>query len=160
MNTCVLSCFSHVWLFLTLWTVAHQVFLSMGFSRQEYWVDLLFQGIFLTQGLNPRLLYLVHCRQILYPLSHLGSPWLSYMLSNLSVFLLKWRLNLSLNLKGLPKYKVLNYLPSFLLHFYVFIFFNVKSYDPFGVNIYYTVWGTYPSLYFSIWLSCYLNTIY
>ena len=31
----------------------------------------LLQGTFLTQGSNPRLL---HCRQILYPLSHLGSP--------------------------------------------------------------------------------------
>ena len=31
------------------------------------------QGIFLTQGLNPCLLCLLHCRQILYPLSHLGS---------------------------------------------------------------------------------------
>ena len=28
---------SHVWLFTTRWTVAHQVPLSMGFSRQEYW---------------------------------------------------------------------------------------------------------------------------
>ena len=28
---------SHVWLFMTLWTVAHQASLSMGFSRQEYW---------------------------------------------------------------------------------------------------------------------------
>ena len=34
---CVLSCFSHVWLFVTPWTVAHQAPLSMGFSRQEYW---------------------------------------------------------------------------------------------------------------------------
>ena len=31
------SCFSHVWLFVTPWTVAHQAPLSMGFSRQEYW---------------------------------------------------------------------------------------------------------------------------
>ena len=31
----------------------------------------LLQGIFLTQGSNP---YLLYCRQILYPLSHLGSP--------------------------------------------------------------------------------------
>ena len=29
--------FSHVQLFVTLWTVAHQAPLSMGFSRQEYW---------------------------------------------------------------------------------------------------------------------------
>ena len=31
----VLSCFSRVRLFATLWTVAHQAPLSMGFSRQE-----------------------------------------------------------------------------------------------------------------------------
>ena len=34
---CMLSRFSPVWLFATLWTVAHQALLSMGFSRQEYW---------------------------------------------------------------------------------------------------------------------------
>ena len=34
---CLLSCFSRVWPFATLWTIAHQVPLSMGFSRQEYW---------------------------------------------------------------------------------------------------------------------------
>ena len=28
---------SHVWLFVTPWTVAHQAPPSMGFSRQEYW---------------------------------------------------------------------------------------------------------------------------
>ena len=28
---------SHVWLFVTPWTVACQASLSMGFSRQEYW---------------------------------------------------------------------------------------------------------------------------
>ena len=35
-----LSCFSRVWLFATLRTVAHQAPLSMGFSRQEYWSGL------------------------------------------------------------------------------------------------------------------------
>ena len=34
----------------------------------------LLQGIFPTHGLNPHLLCLLHCRQILYLLSHLGSP--------------------------------------------------------------------------------------
>ena len=34
---CMLSYFHHIWLFATLWTVAHQDPLSMGFSRQEYW---------------------------------------------------------------------------------------------------------------------------
>ena len=33
----MLSPFSWVWLFATLWTVAHQALLSMGFPRQEYW---------------------------------------------------------------------------------------------------------------------------
>ena len=36
-SSCVLSCFNHVRLFVTLWTVAHQAPLSVGFSSQEYW---------------------------------------------------------------------------------------------------------------------------
>ena len=38
----MLSYFSRVWLFATPWTVAHQIPLSMGFSRQEYWSGLPF----------------------------------------------------------------------------------------------------------------------
>ena len=34
--------FSCVWLFVTPWTVAHQVPLSMEFPRQEYWSRLRF----------------------------------------------------------------------------------------------------------------------
>ena len=33
----MLSCFSHVWLSATLWTIDCQAPLSMRFSRQEYW---------------------------------------------------------------------------------------------------------------------------
>ena len=36
MHACMLSHFSHGQLFATLWTVAYQASLSMGFSRQEY----------------------------------------------------------------------------------------------------------------------------
>ena len=36
----MLSCFSHVRLFVTPWTVARQASLFMGFSRQEYWSGL------------------------------------------------------------------------------------------------------------------------
>ena len=36
----VLSRFSHIQLFVTLWTAACQAPLSMGFSRQEYWSEL------------------------------------------------------------------------------------------------------------------------
>ena len=40
---CVCVCvLSHVRLFETLWTVAHQALLSMGFPRQEYWSGLTF----------------------------------------------------------------------------------------------------------------------
>ena len=39
-SVCVLSCFSHVRLCVTLWTIAGQTPLSTEFSRQEYWSDL------------------------------------------------------------------------------------------------------------------------
>ena len=38
----LLSCFSRVWFFATLWTVAYQAPPSMGFSRQECWSGLPF----------------------------------------------------------------------------------------------------------------------
>ena len=40
LHLCMLSCFSCVQLFVTLWTIACQASLSMGFSRQEYWSGL------------------------------------------------------------------------------------------------------------------------
>ena len=39
-HACVLSHFSPVRLFVTLWTAACQALLSMGFSRQEHWSEL------------------------------------------------------------------------------------------------------------------------
>ena len=39
--TCMcVSHFNHVWLFMTLWSVAHQEALSVEFSKQEYWSGL------------------------------------------------------------------------------------------------------------------------
>ena len=58
-----------VLLFGTPWTVAYQVPLSMGFSRQGYWSGLPFPSL----GDLPNL-GLPHCRQTLYRLSHQGSP--------------------------------------------------------------------------------------
>ena len=51
----VLSHFSHVPLFATPWTVAHQAPLSTGFSRQEYWSGLPFlsPGDLPDPGLEP-----------------------------------------------------------------------------------------------------------
>ena len=52
---CMLSHFSCVRLFATLWTVAHQAPLSMGFSRQEYWWGLPVPspGNLLNPGIKP-----------------------------------------------------------------------------------------------------------
>ena len=74
---------NRVRLLATPWTVAYQAPPSMGLSRQEYWSGVplpsphilftgvcchpLLQGIFPTQGWN---LGFLHCRQLLYPLSH------------------------------------------------------------------------------------------
>ena len=51
-----LSHFSHIRLFVTLWTVAHQAPLSMGFSRQEYQTGWLFPspGHLPHPGIEPR----------------------------------------------------------------------------------------------------------
>ena len=47
---------SRVQLFATLWTVAHQAPLSMGFSRQKYWSGLPFPspGDLPDPGMEPR----------------------------------------------------------------------------------------------------------
>ena len=59
-------------LFETLWTVAHQVSLSVRFSRQQYWSR--FHRIFLTQGSKLSLLCLLHCQAGSLPLASPGEP--------------------------------------------------------------------------------------
>ena len=53
---CLLACccFSHVWVFVTLWTITHLASLFIGVSRQEYWIGFpcFPPGELLTQGLN------------------------------------------------------------------------------------------------------------
>ena len=51
----MLSRFSRVQLFVTPWTVAYQVTLSVGFSRQEYWSGLSCSppGDLLDPGIKP-----------------------------------------------------------------------------------------------------------
>ena len=74
---CVCVCMpSHVWLFVTLWTVAWQASLTTEFCRQEYWSGLSFPSprIFLTQASNPSLLRFLHWQANSLPLHHLGSP--------------------------------------------------------------------------------------
>ena len=54
LNVCA-QLLSRVQLFATLWTVAHQAPLSMGFFRQEYWSGLTFSplGDLLHPGIEP-----------------------------------------------------------------------------------------------------------
>ena len=80
---------SGVWLFATPWTVAHHTPLSMEFSGQEYWSELPFpsSGDLPDPRIEPGLL---HCRHLLYRLSHQGrpSPRISSHFSKESWFLL------------------------------------------------------------------------
>ena len=70
---------SRVQLFVTPWTVAYQAPPSMGFSRQEYWSGVPFPspGDLPNTGIE-------HCRQMLYRLSHQGSPSLKEIMPNFS----------------------------------------------------------------------------
>ena len=63
---------SHLPLFETPWTVLCQVPLFMELSRVG--CHFLLQGIFLTQGLNPSLLHVLHWQVDSLPLHYLGSP--------------------------------------------------------------------------------------
>ena len=74
---------SHVRLFVTPWTVDCQVPLFMEFFRQEYW-----SGLPTSPGVLPDLgidLGLLHCRQILYHLSHQGSPTSEHQFSSVQL---------------------------------------------------------------------------
>ena len=66
----VLSCFSHVQLFVTLWTVACQA--PFHARILEWGCHALLQGIFLTQGSNLRLLHLLHWQAVSLSLAPLG----------------------------------------------------------------------------------------
>ena len=63
---CVLSRFSHVWLFVVLWTARLLCPWNSPGKNIRVGCHALLQGIFLTQGSNPGLLRLLHCRWILY----------------------------------------------------------------------------------------------
>ena len=87
---CVLNHFSCVWLFGTLWTVAHQASLSKGYARQEYWSELplLPPGNFPNPTANPGLLYLLHWQAGSLPLAPPGKP---------SIILPPWQIDRTLN---------------------------------------------------------------
>ena len=84
---CVLSHFSNVWLFVTLWIGARQAPQSMGFSRKEHWSgfpcppsgDFPDPGIEATSLMSPALAGILACKTlagilVLYHWCHLGKP--------------------------------------------------------------------------------------
>ena len=73
---CMLSGFSCIQLFATLWTKSHQASLSVGFSRQVYWSGLPCPppGDVLTQGPNLRLLCLLYWQAGSFPFAPPGKP--------------------------------------------------------------------------------------
>ena len=72
----MLSHFSFVQLFATLWTVALQAPLSMRFSRQEFWSGLPCPppGDLPHPGMKPRLLHLLYWQVGSLPLALPGKP--------------------------------------------------------------------------------------
>ena len=74
----MLSRFTHVWLFVTLWMASHQAPLSMGFSRQEYWSGLTSPppGDLYNPGIEPTSLESLGLAGGFFTTScHLGSLW-------------------------------------------------------------------------------------
>ena len=68
----MLSHFSHVRFCVILWTIARPALLSMGLSRQEYWSGHPSPWDLPNPGIESGLL---HCRQILYHMSHQGRSY-------------------------------------------------------------------------------------
>ena len=73
---CVLSRFSCVQFFSTLWTVIHQAPLSLGFSRQGYWsgIPSPLPGDLPNPGMNPSPLHLQHWQASSSALAPPGKP--------------------------------------------------------------------------------------
>ena len=79
-EVCLTCMFSRVWLFASLWTVAHQAPLSMGLSKQKYWSGLPFPppGDLPNPGIKPISPVSPALQADSLPRRHLGSPstWL------------------------------------------------------------------------------------
>ena len=78
MDACMLSCYSHVRLCATLWTIACQTPLAVGFSRQEYWSQEYLTcpppGCLPDPGIKLCLLHLLHWQASSLPLAPPGKP--------------------------------------------------------------------------------------
>ena len=100
---CIISHFSCVRLCATLWTIAHQAPLSMGFSRQEYWSGLPCppRGDLPDPGIKPTSLVSCIGRCVVYHQRHLRCPeynWAHVIIFNKQFLILTNSfLNVSMN---------------------------------------------------------------
>ena len=78
---CMLSLFSHVWLFVTPWTVACKASLSMRFPRQENWSGFPFPspGDLPNPGMEPTSLLSLALAGGFFTTSMQGSPTLVWV---------------------------------------------------------------------------------
>ena len=76
---CILGCFSLVWFFVTLWTVATRLLCPWDSPGKNTGVGCyaILQRIFLTQGSNLHLSHLLHWQAGSLPLAPPGKPLLS-----------------------------------------------------------------------------------
>ena len=81
-RACMLSHFSRVRLFATLWTVASQAPLSMGFSWQEYWNGLPCPSprYLPNPGIKPTSSAAPALQADSLPLSHWGRPYMTALI--------------------------------------------------------------------------------
>ena len=91
-TVCIVSHFSHVQLFATPWTVAHQAPLSMGLSRQESWSGLLCPapGDLPNREIEPNLFCLLHWQVGSLPLAPPGKPRPLTLLSHITEETERW----------------------------------------------------------------------
>ena len=138
---CVCTCtrahtLCRVQLFATLWTVAFQDPLSIGFSRQENpgGCHFLLQGIFMTQGPNPCLLHLLHLAGRFFTTAPSGKKAISshflmsvIRLKNCSNLISQLYVSLSLNNSWFKNYVFLFLLSSALEYFSLYKTYNIKN---------------------------------
>ena len=81
----VLSHFSRIQLFVTLWTVARLLWNPWVITLE--WLHVLLQAILRIQGLNPHFLCLLHWPVGSLPLAQLGSPVVPYMVTYMIILI-------------------------------------------------------------------------
>ena len=94
----MLNCFSHVWLFVTSWTVSPRFPCPWDFPGKDTGMGCMpssRRSSWSRDQLNPCLLYLLHCRLVLYSLSHQRSR---YECTKILLFTLKWLILCDVNL--------------------------------------------------------------